>query len=390
MSEPPFPTELLAAPRSLYLHIPFCDAKCSYCAFHSIGKDHTPDDQIARYLEALHREIERFEPQAPLETIYFGGGTPSLLSPHQISELGRKLRRQFTLAEHYEWTMEMNPGSVHDDRLSAAREIGVNRVSLGAQTMDAERLRRMDRQHRPEDVRTSVAAIRRAGFERFNVDLIYGIPGQGLAGFQFDLDRVFELAPRHLSLYNLQFEDGTTMTLQRLKGQVEAEDDDVQVAMFECALERTEAAGLSAYEISNFAAAGDEARHNLNYWRNLPYHGLGSGAWGFADGRRYRNLVSIEGYIAAAGDGGSLRQDEDLIDGRAALVETLITGLRTREGLSQDRLMDWFGQDQEWRWEEPLRDLITEGLAERSERRIRLTRRGFLLSDSVFLRLVGP
>ena len=382
------PAYALAPPRSLYVHIPFCESKCSYCAFNSVGREHTPSGQISAYVDALIRELTELRIHQPLETIYIGGGTPSILDRSSWNRLAEAILRHAPLEAKAEWTVEMNPGTLHDAKLRDYRSVGVTRISLGAQSLDPLILRSLERIHSPEDVFRAVDRIVEEGFPSFNLDLIYGLPGQGLQSFESDLDALLALDPPHLALYNLQFEDGTTLSLQRLGGHVEEEREEVQIAMFTSACERTAAHGLLQYEISNFALPGHRARHNEVYWENAPYFGIGAGAWGCVGGVRYRNVCSADRYIKRIEAGESARDENDVLDRDALFLESLVVMLRHVNGIDKSLMEERFGSGcldesiplfQRW---------IASGWMHRRDGRWALTQAGQLISDSLFLELL--
>ncbi len=382
------PSYILAAPRSLYVHIPFCESKCSYCAFNSVGREHTPAGQMSAYIDALIRELRELRITQPLETLYIGGGTPSLLDRSLWNRLAEALHSHAPLKADAEWTLEMNPGTLHDGKLRDYRQAGVTRISLGAQSLDPFILRSLERIHSPADVFRAVEKIVEEGFRSFNLDLIYGLPNQGLESFRRDLEALLALDPPHLALYNLQFEDGTTLSLQRLGGSVEEEREDVQIAMFETACELTAARGLLQYEISNFARSDHHARHNEVYWRNEPYYGIGAGAWGSVGGVRYRNVCSADRYIERIEDGASPRDEQDVLHRDALFIESLVVMLRHVDGIEKSLMEQRFGfgcLDEK----EPLFSRwIDAGWMQRHDDRWTLTRAGQLVSDSLFLELM--
>lgn len=388
---------------SIYIHIPFCAHRCAYCDFNTYAHQ---EYLLPAYVEALIREIEFVGRQAPadgmeIHTVFFGGGTPSLLSGSQIGALLDALRAAFAFVPHPEITLEANPSTCSSPRLLAWREAGVNRLSLGVQSIHPEELRLLERDHSFLDVIEAVASARRAGIHNLNLDLIYGLPEQTLASWQTTVKRALDLHPEHISAYALTLEHGTPFARWTARGLLPPADPDLAAEMYEWASEFLEEAGYHQYEISNWAKAGRECLHNLQYWRGRPYLGLGAGAHGYADGYRYSNVLRIKTYLerltppwptrllfplspAAAQHHRQTVQDE--------MSEYMLTGLRlTREGITADEFRARFGQNLLDVYRQPIEDLTRWGLLEWGEegRILRLTRRGRLLGNQVFVRFLG-
>ncbi len=390
---------------SLYLHVPFCHAKCHYCDFNSyagmLGQRET-------YVEALAREIRLAGLRARLadgtprrcRTIFFGGGTPSLLSAAQVEGLLQEARAAFAVDADAEITLEANPGTLEYGRLDALRATGVNRLSMGAQSFDAGLLRWMGRIHSPEEIETAFTAARRAGFTSINLDFIFALPGQSLATWADTLERALTLGPEHLSLYSLIVEEDTPLFSWVRDGQVTPADDDTAADMYEHAMERLVRAGYRQYEISNWALPGHECRHNLTYWRNLPYIGLGAGAHSCFAGHRFAETRPIAGYIskvrAAVAPGAGTAQtlpagaivEDEVVSPDMAMAETAMLGLRLNTGVSRLEFAARYGRAFEQVFDERLADVRNLGLIETVGDRVRLTERGRLLGNEVFARLL--
>ncbi|HEY7294418.1 MAG TPA: radical SAM family heme chaperone HemW, partial [Dehalococcoidia bacterium] len=334
-------------PLGLYLHLPFCDHKCAYCDFNSYaGLDHL----IPAYSDALVRDIVLWRDLAAgseVVTVFLGGGTPSLTPLPQLERIFGAVRRSFALAEDTEVTLEANPGTVDAPYLRGLRELGVNRLSLGVQSFDDGELRRLDRIHDAAQAIAAYRAARAAGFENVNLDLIFGLEGQSPDGWRANLRIAAELAPEHLSLYGLTVEPGTKLAWQVEHGATPAPDPDLQADMYEAAAELMAAAGYVQYEISNWSRLGRACRHNLIYWRNEPYLGLGAGAHSRFVGQRFAMVRPPAGYIArvATATGGVPAQREPLrsrfpqigeetaIEPLTDASDTAILGLRLNEGV---------------------------------------------------------
>jgi oxygen-independent coproporphyrinogen-3 oxidase len=380
---------LLAAPAAhpatagLYLHVPFCARLCPYCDFDT--QDH--DLQlISPYADALVREV-RLAPPVRVHSIFFGGGTPSLLRPEQLGAVLDACRAQFAVEAGCEIAVECNPNNVREARLSGYRAAGVNRLSLGVQAMDDTALRLLGRQHTADRVRQAVATARAAGFDDLSLDLMYGLPGQTLADWERTLDAALALAPEHLSCYLLTLEEWTPMGQQVARGDLVLPDDDVIAAQYELARGRLATAGLRQYEISNWARPGHESRHNLGYWRAEPYVGLGPGAVSSLDGVRRKQTPDVAAYLAAIADGRQVFVEEEALDAATQRREALMLGLRLRAGLDATAYRERFGCTVQQTCGTALDELAAAGFLEWQEERLRLTERALLVSNEVLVRL---
>ncbi len=319
------------SPLGLYLHIPFCHARCGYCDFVTFtGKE----DQRDRYVTALCQEIHAY-PSQPASTVFFGGGTPSVLEGSHISQMLHTLQAHFALDPDAEVTMEANPESITPEKLDAWRKAGVNRLSIGLQAYEDGLLKAMGRLHTVQEFETAYQAARAAGFDNLNIDLIYGFPGQTLEAWKATLSASISLEPEHLSLYALGIEEHTPFGAAGVE--VNA---DLQAAMYAAARERLPAKDYQQYEISNFAKPGKECRHNLIYWRGQNYLGLGVGAVGCVDGLRWENHKNLLSYYKDIKAGRLPRQSEEPLCLKTQKFERLMLGLRLREGLRWDNETD--------------------------------------------------
>ncbi len=373
--------------RSLYLHVPFCVHKCHYCDFYSIvdSTDRT-DAFVGRLLAEW--EASRLFLDGPLETIFAGGGTPTLLAPRQWERLLAALDHR---ADDCEFTVEANPETVDDTLARTLAAGGVNRVSIGAQSFDDRHLRTLERRHDPRTVGRCVDRVRAAGIGNVSLDLIFGVPGQTLEDWRRDLDAVLALAPDHLSCYALTYEPNTPLTVRMRAGAIERIDSDLEAAMYEETIDRLGAAGWEHYEISNWARAGRRCRHNLVYWNNAQWWPLGPSASGHAGGWRWKNVPRIGQYLDQSPDGGALPEitGAERLDDDGRVGEALMLGLRLVQGLAPDRLETLLaigarGDDRR----EALARAAGDGLVEQRDDRVRLTRRGLLLADSVIAELL--
>lgn len=391
---------------SLYLHIPFCHVKCHYCDFTSYAG-------VLRlrepFVAALRDEIAFAGGQARREdgekrrcrTIFFGGGTPSLLSAEQVALLLATAREVFDVDADAEISLEANPGALEYGHLGELRSLGVNRLSMGAQSFDPALLRWMGRIHSPEDVERAFGAARAAGFENINLDFMYALPGQTLESWTATLERTLALEPDHLSLYSLIVEEHTPLHRWVSEGKVAPPDDDLAADMYEHARQRLREAGYVHYEISNWAKSGRECAHNLTYWRNLPYIGLGAGAHSWYAGQRFAEAKSLREYtervngtIAASGQTASNTLpaaaviEEEAISRELEMAETVILGLRLTAGVDLADFERRYSQSLESVFSERIRETREVGLVETVEGRLRLTEQGTLLGNEVFAALL--
>ncbi|HMQ52966.1 MAG TPA: radical SAM family heme chaperone HemW, partial [Anaerolineae bacterium] len=395
-------------PLGLYLHIPWCATRCIYCDFNTYI-DGTADLK-ARYQAALRREIR--EAGAVLErpalsTIFFGGGTPTALAPEQLIELVDTVRASFALEPEAEITTEANPGTLTIEYLRALRQGGINRLSLGVQSFDDRELAFLSRLHNAEVARQAVKQARRAGFDNVSLDLIFNLPDQTVAQWQYSLTEALRLEPEHLSIYSLIVEAGTPLHRQVSQGQIPAPDDDLAAEMYAVTLETLATAGYAQYEISNWARAGAEAdwetprlasAHNLIYWRNQPYLGLGAGAYGTLNGQRWANVKRPQAYIAnvEAGAGLGPARDEQTVETippATAMVEEMMLGLRlVREGVGAAEFEARFGLALSRHYAQAidfgLKHELLEWIEAPAGPRLRLTRSGRFLANQVTLQFM--
>jgi len=384
---------------ALYLHIPFCTAKCGYCDFNSY--EHL-DHLVPAYTPALVRELELWAPAARayrVETVFFGGGTPSLTSIEDMAQITAAIREHYDVSPEVEWTLEANPGELTREHLEGLLGLGVNRLSIGVQSLHDDELQALDRIHTAGRAIEAVEAARAAGFGNLNLDLIFGLIAQPIARWQETLERALSLRPEHLSCYALTVEPGTALHYQVSKGQLPEPDPDVVADQYEWTLERLRLAGYQQYEISNWALPGRECRHNLVYWAAEPYLGLGAGAHSFFAGKRFANLDAPNRYVEAVNEsyeerrttgGGTLRQ---IAGGETPNEETLrsdamILGLRLIQGVSLHDFAARFGITVEAAFGPAIERHLALGLLERAEGRLRLSARGLLLANEVFVDLL--
>jgi oxygen-independent coproporphyrinogen-3 oxidase len=376
-------------PAGIYIHIPFCRSRCSYCDF---ATGMYSAEAAERYVRALVSEIESWravDPPEPVDTIYFGGGTPSLLSPGQLETLLNAVYKRFKLAPNAEVTMEINPGTVTKETLAAFRSLGVNRASFGAQTFDDNELARLGRSHSAADTRRTFHHLRDAGFHNVSFDLIAGLPGQTMAGWRRNLDEAFALGPEHLSFYLLEVHQGTPLANHIKTGLQPRPDEDLAAEMYEVMLDRAVAAGYEHYEISNLCLPGLQSRHNTKYWTGAPYYGFGCSAHSY-DGefRRWANERELTKYMEMVEQGRSAIATETHLSETDRQAEAVFLGLRMMEGFSFEEYQQLFGSDLRAKHANDLTRFREAGLIECSGDLLKLTRAGALLSNEVFAAFV--
>ena len=383
---------------SLYFHIPFCKHRCAYCDFNTYAGQ---DDSIQPYVEALCAEIKlvgQSRGRLKVGTIFFGGGTPSLLTAAQYSEIFKNIYSYFDLEPGAETSLEANPGTVSQAYLADLRATGFNRISYGVQSANPEELHMLERIHSYSDVVNALKWSRQAGFDNLNMDLIYGLPEQSLESWQKTVRLVTGLAPEHISAYALTLEHGTPFGRWAARGLLPIPDPDLAATHYEWTAEFLQSLGYEQYEISNWCRPGKECRHNLQYWRNLEYLGLGAGAHGYADGCRYSNVLRIKSYIDRFKNS---KPNELVFPLSPAAVnqhrnthlekmqETMLTSLRlTHEGITASDFRARFGQDLNSVFGKEIEKLIRLELLEWAGGCLRLTVRGRLLGNQVFMEFV--
>ncbi len=375
---------------SLYVHIPYCESKCPYCDFNSYAVKGWPE---AEYVTALIAELAARVGQQPwsgegLRTVFFGGGTPSLFEPASLGRVLEAADRLFGIEPGAEITAEANPGTVDLRKLRAMREAGLNRISFGAQSFNAQTLRFLGRIHSAEQTVSAVEQARAAGFTQLNLDLIFAVPGQTVEDVAADIAAAAALGPDHISAYNLTFEEGTAFGAALKAGRMSQLPEERQAAMYAMVRRELPRRGYAMYEISNYARPGCEARHNLTYWRAESYLGIGAGAHSYAadgcKGRRWWNQRLPATYIAQVLKRGTAEAGSEALDEAVSASEFAFLNLRLTDGLDLRRFSRRFGLSLEQRFGPQLKRLIEGGLLLREGGRVRLSDRGLELADSVF------
>lgn len=375
----------------IYLHVPFCRRKCPYCSFASVVPR---PGQVGHYLAAVRAQLRGLarEPQVReivCTTVFFGGGTPSLLDPADLADLLADCCTLFAFAaDEPEVSVEVNPGTIDAAGLERLRRAGCNRLSIGVQSFDDRELALLGRIHSAAEARAAVRAARNAGFGNLSLDLMYGLPGQSVAGWRATLEQALALGPDHLSLYELTPEEGTPLSADLHAGRLALPSEEEVLAMMAVIDALVASSPLARYEISNYAAVGRECRHNLNYWQNGCYLGLGPGATAFYGGVRRTAVADPDEYCRRLGQGRSVWQVEERLDRAAAFRETVVMGLRLTAGVDEAALHRRFGLDPASYYGPLLEQLFAQGLLVRRDGRLRLTVAGLPLANRVMAELV--
>lgn len=369
---------------SLYVHIPFCQKKCRYCAFYSSADAHN----LPQLLAALRRELESRVPAAPAETVYLGGGSPSLLTPRQTAALIEPIIDRCGAGR--EFTVEVNPAQASRELLQTLHRLGVNRLSIGAQSFQQHELDFLGRIHKTDEITAAVRRARQAGFDNLSLDLIFAIPGSTPATWHDTLTRTIRLEPQHVSAYSLTYEENTPLRRDLEAGLVEPVPEDLDVAMYETAIDTLEAAGYAQVEISNFARPGFACLHNVRGWHNRPYIGLGPSAASWHDGRRTGNIADIDAYLEQVEQTGSAVADTHAPTPDEIACETAVLNLRLREGIDRADYRRQIGRDPADLFAAAVETNRRAGLLEVTPDRIRLTRRALPIADTVLADFATP
>lgn len=374
----------MAPPKSLYVHVPFCPYKCPYCDFVTrVGSDKL----VESYVDAVCEEIRRldYEPRSRLDTVFFGGGTPSMLAPEQIQRILREANDCFGFDAGVEISLEANPDAVDASKLDGFRTAGVNRLSLGVQSLQPHELRLLGRQHTPAQVGQAVAWARSAGFDNLSIDLIYGTQAQTKDSWHRTLDHVCRLEPDHLSMYSLIVEPGTTYGRLQTHSRLALPEDDLVADMYDLACEIMDASGFVHYEVANWRRPGKECRHNLAYWHNEQFLAAGVGAHDFIRPFRSARIRGVQRYIAAISSHSSVIKQREYISPIEERFETVIMGLRLlEEGVPRQIYRERFEEELEDRYGAQINELRTIGFIEDDGSRIRLPESKVPLANEVW------
>ncbi|MCA9188368.1 MAG: radical SAM family heme chaperone HemW [Pirellulaceae bacterium] len=375
---------VVAAPRAAYIHVPFCRHRCGYCNFTVVAGR---DELVDRYLDALQLECRALEVPRRVDTLYVGGGTPTHLSIGQLRRLGTLLDRWFIRSEDDEYTFEANPADLTRDKVDCLADMGVNRLSLGVQSFQAEKLRMLERDHSPRQAAGCCEMVRRR-IANITLDMIFAVPGESLSQWQQDLQRACEQQVPHMSVYGMTFERGTMFWNRRRHGTLDEVDEQTQATMYEWTIDHLSAGGWQQYEVSNYARPGWRSRHNQVYWRGEEYFAIGAGASRYVAGVRETNHRSTTTYIQRMLQGRSPVAERECLDVVQKARERLVLGLRRMEGVSQQWFCEVTGISLDELAGADLRRLQSLGLLVEENDHWRLTRAGLMVSDSIWVELL--
>ena len=365
-------------PTSAYVHIPFCTQICYYCDFSKVFIKNQPVDS---YLEHLIEEYNSYDIKK-LRTLYIGGGTPTALSAPQLAFLLEKLTDKLDLSYLEELTIEANPGDLDQEKIAVLKDSPVNRVSLGVQTFNDRMLKQIGRSHLENDIYDNIANLKKAGFDNISIDLIYALPKQTMEDVKTNVAKAIALDIPHMSLYSLILENHTVFMNRMRRGKLPLPKEDLEAEMFEYIIAELEKAGFEHYEISNFSKPGFESRHNLMYWDNAEYYGIGAGASGYVDGVRYKNHGPIRHYLQAV-EAGNARVQEEVLTLKEKMEEEMFLGLRKKSGVSKKRFEEKFGLSFEDQYGAVVSELTEQGLLVPDKDIVRMTKKGLFLGDTV-------
>ena len=365
-------------PTSAYVHIPFCTQICYYCDFSKVFIKNQPVDT---YLEHLIEEYDSYDIKK-LRTLYIGGGTPTALSAPQLAFLLEKLTDKLDLSYLEELTIEANPGDLDQEKIAVLKDSPVNRVSLGVQTFNDRMLKQIGRSHFEKDIYENIANLKKAGFDNISIDLIYALPKQTMEDVKTNVAKAIALDIPHMSLYSLILENHTVFMNRMRRGKLPLPKEDLEAEMFEYIIAELGKAGFEHYEISNFSKPGFESRHNLMYWDNAEYYGIGAGASGYVNGIRYKNHGPIRHYLQAV-EAGNARLQEEVLTLNEKMEEEMFLGLRKKSGVSKKRFEEKFGLSFEDQYGAVVSDLTEQGLLVPDRDIVRMTKQGLFLGDTV-------
>lgn len=368
----------------LYVHIPFCKKKCLYCDFPSYGN---MEEKYEEYVTALEKEIEKRGHDCKdwqVSSIFFGGGTPTVLSKEMLERLMKKIRECFSILKDAEITIEANPGTIEKDKAEALIKMGFNRLSMGVQAWQNRLLSVLGRIHTIEEFQNNFCIAREAGFQNINVDLMFALPTQTFQDWTETLERIVEMNPEHISAYSLIIEEGTPFFDAFERGELLEVGEELDRKMYHYAVRFLAEKGFHQYEISNFSKKGKESRHNQIYWSTEPYLGIGLGAHSFFHGSRFHNTYDMDKYISVIGEISLLEEDKEIIRKKDAIEEFMFLGLRMTEGISFEKFYQRFGLEMMQIYGNVISSFVSSGLLEQTAYKIALTPKGIDLSNQVF------
>ena len=370
----------------IYIHIPFCKRKCSYCDFYSVAKTDAADDYVSAIIAELNLRADEIN-LADVTTIYIGGGTPSVLNLRQMAYLMDGLRSRMDFGKVTEVTMEVNPDDVTVDYMSGVKSLGVNRISMGVQSFVDAELRAVNRRHNAEEAISAIDTIRNAGISNISVDLIYGLPGQTLESWSYSLNMLLQLDVQHVSAYNLSYEEGTALTRLRDMGKITEVDEDTCVVMYELLCTKLAEAGYEHYEISNFARPGYYSRHNSSYWDGTPFLGLGAAAHSFDGKVRRYNPSNLKDYLASIA-AGYVAYEAEQEEWWQMYNEMVMVALRTMWGIDVETIARRFGEKMRVRFEDIAQGFVEQGVMQKFGSNYKIAEKGMMMSDTIIRELM--
>lgn len=376
-------------PLGIYIHIPYCLHKCGYCDFNSHPENR---EESEVYVTALLLEIEHYAPKLAgqwVPTVFFGGGTPTLLPPTSLNKILGKVKDHFNLSKDCEISIEANPATIKRETLEQIRSSGFNRISIGVQSFDSDELKLLERVHNEEQIHMTVDRARLAGFDNLSLDLMSGLPGQAPEKWQSHLLQALDKKPDHISAYGLTIEPATSFHKLQERGLLTLPPEETQLEMFQATIETLQSAGYEQYEISNFCRPGFECKHNLNYWDNGEYLGLGAGASSYLNGERFKNTNLPSRYIREVQDKGSAVESTETLDLLHAMGETIMLGLRRLQGIPIKEFETRFQISFNKVYGKVVAPLLNEGLITLNKNHMALSRKGLFLADSVILKFLA-
>jgi oxygen-independent coproporphyrinogen III oxidase len=373
----------------IYLHIPYCLHKCGYCDFNSHPENRKEEES---YIAALSLEIDHYASRfsgRTFSTVFFGGGTPTILPPKSLDKIFCKVKNLFNLSSRCEITIEANPATIKQETLTQIRSAGFNRISIGVQSFDAEELNLLERVHNEKEIYTTIDLARLAGFDNLSLDLMFGLPNQSPKKWRSHLSQAVAKTPNHISAYSLTIEPATSFFKLQERGRLHLPAEDIQLEMFQDTIETLQSAGYEQYEVSNYAQPGFKSQHNLNYWDNGEYLGLGAGASSYIDGERYKNINLPAHYIREVQSKGSAVESTEKLDLLNSMGETIMLGLRRLEGIAIEDFESRFKVSFKTVYGKVIDPLIKEGLITFNNNRMALSRKGLYIADSVILKFLA-
>jgi oxygen-independent coproporphyrinogen III oxidase len=376
-------------PLGIYIHIPYCLHKCGYCDFNS-HPENREESEI--YVDALLSEIKYYSTkmtEQPVSTVFFGGGTPTLLPPDSLDKILSCVKNHFHLTEDCEISIEANPATIKQETMEQIRSSGFNRISIGVQSFDPDELKLLERVHNEEEIHTTVDRARLAGFDNLSLDLMSGLPGQAPEKWQSHLQQALDKKPDHISAYGLTIEPATSFFKLQERGLLTLPPEDTQLKMFKATIETLQSVGYEQYEISNFARPGFECKHNLNYWDNGEYLGLGAGASSYINGERFKNINLPSRYIREVQANGSAVESTEKLELLHSMGETIMLGLRCLKGISIEKFEKRFQVSFKKVYGNVIDPLLSDGMITINQNRMALSRKGLFLADSVILKFLA-